>query len=224
MSVVDRFRKGEISRKELQAMAEKDSSIAAQASEILNEEMSEDELHGIAAAGSQYGGAGDNSLHGGAGDDFMDGGAGEDTLYGGAGEDTLSGGAGEDTLSGGAGDDFMDGGYGDGADDVASGGAGDDTFVWGLGGDGNDTFHGGPGSDTLELDLFTVDADTIKGAYEAGDWSIELTDGAGNSIEITDAMWDTDGNLHLPEGVNGVITGTNGETMTFDGVETISTY
>ena len=197
MSIIDRFKKGEISRKELQAMAEKDSSIAAQASEILNEEMSEDELHGIAAAGSQYGASGD------------------DTLYGGAGEDTLYGGAGDDT---------MDGGYRDGADDVASGGAGDDTFTWGLSGDGNDTFHGGPGSDTLELDLLTVDAETIKGAYEAGDWSIELTDGAGNLIEITDDMWDADGNLHLPDGVNGVITGTDGETMTFDGVETISAY
>jgi len=139
------------------------------------------------------------------------------------GDDHFYGGDGEDIFSGGEGDDTMDGGYGDNADDVAFGGEGNDVFIWGLTGDGNDTFNGGPGSDTLELDLSTVGSDSIQGAYDAGEFTLELTDSEGNSVTVTDAMWDTDGNLQLPEGVNGVITGPDGNTVTFYGVETIAT-
>ena len=69
-----------------------------------------------------------------------------------------------------------------------------------------------------------MNADTIQQAYDSGDWTIELTDADGNSVETTDDMWDENRNLNLPDGATGVITGTDGETLTFDGVETIKTY
>ena len=93
---------------------------------------------------------------------------------------------------------------------------------WGLTGDGNDTFHGGSGDDTLALNLDNVNANTIQDAYDNGDWTIELKDADGNEIAVTDDMWNEYGNLNLPDGATGVITGSDGETMTFDGVESIT--
>ena len=146
----------------------------------------------------------------------------DSSIAGTGGDDTLVGGSGEDVLSGGGGDDVLSGGEGDDADDVAFGGSGDDVFIWGLNGDGDDTFHGGQGTDTLELDLSTVTSNNIQDAYDTGEFTIELTDGDGNSVPVTDSMWDADGNLQLPDGVSGVITGSGGNTVTFDGVEAIA--
>jgi len=203
---MDRVKKGKNPKEELGAMAESDSSVSIEASELLNDEMSDDELEGIAAAGSWVKGTKD--------DDFMIGGDGDDKMVGNGGEDFLVGGDGNDT---------MDGGYRDGADDVAVGGDGNDTFIWGLTRDGSDTFVGGPGNDTIELDLGN-NSTSIQEAYDNGDWSIEVVDASGNPVEITDDMWDEHGNLLLPDEASGVITGTDGNTMTFSGVEMISTF
>jgi hypothetical protein len=186
-------------------------------------EMSLEELDNIVGGTSIIGNKDNENLSGGAGDDVMWGQAGDDTLEGLAGDDSMSGGDGADTLRGGAGDDVLDGGVGDNANDVAHGGAGDDAFIWGLSGDGSDTFHGGEGDDKLQLDL-GWGTNTIQDAYNNGDWTIELKDAEDNDIEITDNMWDENGNLILPDGATGVITGTNSETLTFDGVQRITTF
>lgn len=163
-------------------------------------------------------------IDGGDGNDFIKSGDGDDTLEGGRGDDVLIGGGGADILVGGEGSDYMDGGYRDNADDVATGGAGDDVFVWGVSGDGNDTFNGGEGTDILGLDFDTLEADNVKDAYDKGNFTIALTDANGNSVEITEGMWDADGNLMLPNDVSGVITGPEGSTMTFENVEAIAMY
>ncbi len=183
-----------------------------------------DYMAGGDGADSIQGRGGDDVLKGGGGNDVLVGGTGNDKLYGNTGDDTLAGGAGNDTLYGGTGDDVLDGGWGDRADDVTHGGAGDDAYVWGVSGDGNDTFHGGEGEDELRLDLDNVNAGTIQEAYENGDWTIEVKDADGNEFAITDDMWDENGNLNLPDGTTGVITGSDGETITFDGVERITTF
>jgi Ca2+-binding RTX toxin-like protein len=163
-------------------------------------------------------------IDGGDGNDFIKSGDGDDILVGGQGNDVLVGGAGADILMGGEGSDYMDGGYRDNADDTASGGAGDDVFVWGVTGDGNDTFNGGEGTDILGLDFDTLEADNVKDAYENGNFTIALTNADGNSVEITEGMWDANGNLVLPDDVSGVITGPEGNTMTFENVESIAMY
>ena len=171
----------------------------------LNEEMSDTELDGIAAAGTWSKGT--------SGDDFM---------FGGDGDDKMRGGGGEDTLIGGAGDDSMDGGYKDGADDMIVGGAGDDVFYWGPTMDGNDTFIGGEGNDRVELDLKTLSENNIQDAYNNGSIDISLFDASGNPVEITDGMWEN-GVLQLPGGMSGTITGPEGDVLTFSGVESIET-
>lgn len=203
MSIFDRFKKGEISRKELRDMAEKDPSLRTEIASLLNEEMSDDELEGIAAAGY---------IRGGTDDDFLVGTDGNDTLYG-------RGGA--DFLSAGDGDDKMDGGARDGAGDVAFGGDGDDTYYWGLSKDGSDTFIGGEGTDVLKLDLELTGNYDIKGAFESGAWDISVLDSNNNPIQITDDMWDSNGHLNLPPGSSGQIIGPTGETLSFSDVEII---
>ena len=146
----------------------------------------------------------------------------DDFMVGGDGNDKMVGKGGEDFLVGGDGDDTLDGGYKDHADDIAFGGAGNDTFYWGLTKDGNDTFIGGEGNDKIELDMATVGENNIQDAFNSGTWTIELTDSHGNPVEITDDMW-VNGNLILPLESSGVITGPNGDTLNFSGVETIST-
>lgn len=148
----------------------------------------------------------------------------DDFMVGGDGNDKLNGGGGEDFIVGGGGDDVLDGGYRDGADDVAVGGAGDDTFIWGLVKDGSDTFIGGEDNDTIKLDLNFVSESTIQDAFNNGTWDIQLTDANGNPIEITDDMWDSNGNLTLPPESSGIITGPDGDTLTFSGVENIKTF
>lgn len=160
------------------------------------------------------------------GDDDIFGGASDDTIRGGEGDDYLDGGEGGDLLLGGEGDDTMDGGFGDGADDLAMGGAGDDTYIWGLSGDGNDTFQGGEGENSIELDLGSLGGSygALQQALEAGALTIEFTDDDGNPVELTADMWDDEGNLNLPEGVTGTITGPGGETLNFSDVKTITAF
>lgn len=164
-----------------------------------------------------------DTLKGTRGDDTLIGGCGDDFLAGRGGDDVLIGGDGDDTLKGGRGDDLMYGGYADNADDVAYGGTGDDAFIWGTtSGDGNDTFHGGEGNDTLLLNGVS----NIHGGWHAGEYSIELTDTMGMPVDPAriEAMFDAGGNMNLPDNYTGVITGPNGNTVTFDGVEKISVY
>ena len=97
----------------------------------LNEEMSEDELEGIAAGGM-----------------WTRGTSGDDVMFGGDGDDKIRGGDGEDVIFGGDGNDTLDGGFRDGANDVLMGGDGDDVANWGPTQDGSDTFIGGEGNDT----------------------------------------------------------------------------
>jgi Ca2+-binding RTX toxin-like protein len=146
----------------------------------------------------------------------------DDFIVGGDGNDKVTGKGGEDFIVGGDGNDTLDGGYKDHADDVAVGGEGNDTFFWGLDKDGSDTFIGGEGNDKIELDMATVAENNIQDAFNNGTWDIQLMDADGNPVQITDDMWDN-GALMLPDEASGVITGPNGDTLTFIGVETIST-
>ena len=195
MSIIDRFKKTKVSKKEQDA----------QSNDLLNEEMSENDLEGIAAAGAWIKGTND--------DDFMIGGDGDDKMVGKGGEDILIGGDGDDTL---------DGGYKDGADDIAYGGDGNDVFFWGPTKDGSDTFIGGEGNDTLKLDLKFQSENNIQDAFNNGTLDITLFDSSGNPVEITDDMW-VNGSLQLPEGSSGTITGPEGDTLTFADVEVIKT-
>ena len=165
---------------------------------------------------------GNDTFSGGVGDDEITGEDGDDNLSGGAGDDNLFGDDGSDTLSGGEGDDYMDGGYGDDATDVISGGAGDDIYVWSPSGDGSDTFDGGQGDDMLLLDLTA--GVSVHDAVDTGTIVINLVDGDGNPVEITDDMWRSNGSLNLPEGVTGTVTGPDGDVLSFQNVETIGVY
>lgn len=152
------------------------------------------------------------------GDDYMTGGVGHDMLAGGGGNDDIYGGDNSDLIAGGDGNDTMDGGYGDNANDIALGGEGNDMYVWAPTGDGSDTFDGGSGDDQLQLDM---QADNVQAGIDSGELFIALVDGDGNSVELTSDMFDADGNLALPEGVSGTITGANGDVLTFTNVESI---
>lgn len=150
----------------------------------------------------------------------MDGGDGSDVLYAGNGGNAVN---------------FMSGGVGDDADDVAFGGDGADIYRWAVSGDGSDTFHGGDasgniagreGQDRLVLDLDSLGGSGFQEAVESGLISLSLIDADDNPVIITDDMWSQDqwGNefLSLPEGCDGVITGQNGDTLTFTNVDVIS--
>ncbi|MGL1862807.1 MAG: hypothetical protein OCC46_09835 [Pseudodesulfovibrio sp.] len=162
----------------------------------LDEEMSDDELEGIAAAGH---------IHGTKENDYLVGGDGNDKLYGKGGNDVLIGGDGNDTL---------DGGYRDGADDILMGGDGNDVAYWGPTQDGSDFFDGGDGNDELQIDLSA--GQTVQDAFESGELTLTI-DGDPDFVPT----FDDDGNIVLPEGVNGTITGATGETMRFTDVEKI---
>ena len=77
----------------------------------LDEEMSEDELENLAAAGipgQKYDGDDNaNYFFGGAGDDEINGEGGNDYLVGNAGNDTIDGGIGDDRMVGGTGQDVF---------------------------------------------------------------------------------------------------------------------
>ena len=84
MSVFEQFRKGEISKADLLAHAERNPSSRAEIEAMLDMELSDDELHSIAAAGSHVRGTKeDDELVGTASYDNIDGGAGDDTIDGG---------------------------------------------------------------------------------------------------------------------------------------------
>ena len=188
----------------------------------LNEEMTDDELDKISAAGTNrmYGGDGSDMMIGTDGRDSMRGGDGNDYMQGGAGNDIMRGDDGSDVLIGGAGNDTLDGGNWDGANDIAHGGEGDDTYLWRVHGEGDDVFVGGPGNDTIKL--WNLDSGTLESVWENGSFDITLEDSQGNNVEITSDMFDERGNLILPPDCSGVITGPTGETLTFDGVEKIT--
>jgi hypothetical protein len=66
----------------------------------------------------------------------------------------------------------------------------------------------------------------IYGDWFAGEYSIELKDASGNPVDPAqiESLFDPSGNMNLPTGYSGVITGPGGNTITFDGVETIGRY
>jgi len=166
----------------------------------LNEEMSEDELEGIAAAGAWTKGTSQ--------DDYMIGGDGDDTLVGMGGSDVILGGDGNDTL---------DGGYLDGADDVVLGGEGNDLFFWGPSRDGSDFFDGGEGNDDLRIDMRGTGQPSLQAALDSGYLTLTI-EGDPDFVPT----FDDQGNMVLPDGVSGTITGPTGETIRFTDVETIS--
>jgi hypothetical protein len=102
---------------------------------------------------------------------------------------------------------IMDGDFRDGADDIAIGGEGKNRLVWGLTNDG---------TDTLLLDSINTN---VKQFYDSGNIDIQVPDDNGKPLEITDDMWDDHGNLRIPPGISGVITGPTGNTMTFTSIE-----
>ncbi|MGE4428875.1 MAG: calcium-binding protein, partial [Solirubrobacteraceae bacterium] len=197
-----------------------DLLFGAGGSDTLAGDNGNDALYGGEGHDELHGGTGNDYLDGGEGHDYLDGGEGNDGLAGGEGHDYLDGGAGNDTLAGGEGNDYLDGGEGN---DYLDGGAGIDIGVWGLTGDGNDTFDGGADQDVLYV--AGLDAgDSFQQAWQDGAFSIALTDADGNPVDVTDAMFDGNGNLVLPDGVTGVITGPDGNTLTFQNVEAIGNY
>ena len=215
MSNVNQSKNGKFPNSKSHTMTEKDSSIGAHVESRLDEELSENDLQGIAAAGTP----GNDTMKGTDGFDWMRGGDGDDSMDGGDGSDVMFGGAGSDTMEGGGGDDKLDGGMFDRADDVVSGGAGNDSFSWSTLFSGSDSFDGGTGDDEIMLD----DMDkTIEDAVASGQISITLTDANGDSVAITDDMFNDNGDLVLPEGINGTLT-RGGNVLTFTNVETIST-
>lgn len=159
-------------------------------------------------------------------DDYLAGGEGHDAFAGGAGNDTIDGGDNSDLLSGDAGDDVLDGGFGDNADDIVFGGSGDDVYFWSPSGDGSDRFDGGDGNDRIALDLLGggVQASSLEGGIASGEIVVALVDADGNAVEITPEMFTAEGNMVLPEGVSGTITGANGDVLTFRDVETIEAH
>lgn len=168
----------------------------------VDEEMSDDELEMLAAAGTQgdtlIGGAGNDYLAGGSGDDVMDGGAGDDILFASGGDDTLSGGEGRDFMLGGAGDDVVDGGAGD---DRMSGANGNDTLI---GGAGNDIMAGGSGGDVFVFDANSGN-DTITD-FNPMDDSLQFQGMEGHEVSM------------VIENGNTIITYGN-STITLTGVE-----
>ncbi len=131
----------------------------------------------------------------------------DDTLTGGLGDDTISGGMGNDIIDGAAGDDVLIGGLGD---DMISGGDGSDTFIYQMG-DGNDIVSGGVGggwTDVLQLDAGNGDFGDL-----GADWTISLSQGA-----VTAQDGDS---VNLSDDAEGIITFSDGSTVSFDGIDEI---
>lgn len=131
----------------------------------------------------------------------ISGGAGNDTISGLAGDDTLSGDEGDDTIIGGAGADTIDGG------------TGNDTIHGG----GGDTITGGAGSDTIIIDPALLDGEniTITGSEDADGNDTDVLDLSGLGTDNYTITYDETN----PE--NGVVTLTDGSTITFTGIETV---
>ena len=131
----------------------------------------------------------------------------DDTLTGGLGDDTIAGGRGDDVISGAAGDDVLIGGLGD---DLIVGGEGADTFLYQMG-DGNDVISGGAGAGWTDI----LQLDSGNGGFgDLGvDWTIDLTQGA-----ITSQDSDS---VNLSDDAEGVVTFSDGSTVSFDGIDEI---
>ncbi len=149
----------------------------------LDEEMSDDELEKLAAAGipgqNFIGDDRNNGFYGTAGDDVMEGEEGNDYLFGKAGDDTLDGGAGDDRIVGGAGNDSITGGAGN---DLMAGGTGHDVFIFD-GSSGNDTIADfNPLEDRIEFE--GVDINEVTTSYDPVTGNSIMTFGE-NSITFT---------------------------------------
>jgi Ca2+-binding RTX toxin-like protein len=127
-----------------------------------------------------------------------------DTLTGSNGANTLIGGWGNDTLNGGAGDDILDGGLGN---DQVIGGTGNDIYLFAFGG-GTDVFNGG----TAWTDSIALDG--VNGPPGGGDWTITLTQGS--------VVSSSNGLLQLSQDAAGTIQLSDGSTLDFTNVETIT--
>jgi large repetitive protein len=161
---------------------------------------------------SLIGGSGNDTISGGSGgEDYMDGGKGNDTITGSEGSDNrLFGGAGNDTITGGntVGDMIM-GGAGN---DVVDGKGGNDIYIFKVG-DGNDVFHGGADSGTADYQgdkIVLMNADGV--IKDASQFQITMTSGSYSTIN-------NGGTLKFSSGAAGIITMSDGSTLTFDGVE-----
>ena len=97
--------------------------------------------------------------------------------------------------------------------DIRDGTDGDDS-IYGLGGNGNDAVH---------INCHDKPDDTVLDMVNEGILAIALTDAEGNPLPITDEVWDEKGNLIVPEGADGVITGVTGDKLTFTNMETLTT-
>lgn len=214
MSIADQFKKGEISRNELLAMSEKNPSLAPLVTDLLNEELTESELAGIAAAGIENkqdqfldGTSSRDTMYGGDGDDNMDGQSGSDSMRGGDGDDVMVGGRGNDRLLGDEGDDNLDGGRG--RDDM-TGGEGNDSLDggrdndWLYGGTGDDTLTGGQGSD----DFYFTEGNDVVTDFQPGTDTIFIMSESGDGYEVS----------YDAESGNSTITYAGG-TVTVEGVE-----
>lgn len=148
----------------------------------VNEEMADDELEMLAAAGipgQQYTGDDNpNYFPGTVGDDTVEGEGGNDILRGNAGDDIIDGGAGNDRLYGDAGNDRIIGGEGN---DILIGGTGGDVFVFD-GSSGDDTIADfNPLEDSLEFN--GVDPSDITTRFDESTGNTIITFGE-NSITI----------------------------------------
>jgi len=185
----------------------------------------DDVAYGAGGMDTISGGAGNDELWAGEGNDIVYGDAGADTMSGASGDDTLWGGAGNDVVIGADGNDQLSGGddndtvwagdgndvlWGNAGDDNLNGVGGDDTLV---GHEGNDTLNGGDGADSF---VFR----TGYGADVVGDF-----DGSeGDTLLLDDALWATSGALTAAQVVAqfGSLDGSGNVVLTFDGGETLT--
>ena len=138
----------------------------------------------------------------------------------GTGDGVVQGTAGGDTMLPGYTDadgDAIDGS--DGPDDVIEAGDGDDSVQAGdgddtvRGGSGNDTLHGGAGSNLLEGGddrdvIHATGNDTVDGGEGGDDFDILVVDGI-------------DSIAYGEDGESGIVTRSDGSTVTFTGIERI---
>lgn len=138
------------------------------------------------------GGVGSDDIHGGAGDDILIGAGGNDTIAGDDGNDSIYGDTGNDILTGGTGNDYLEGKNGV---DTLTGSTGDDSLVGGYGndtylfsqGDGVDTINDqGRVSDHMDTIRFGTGITTQDVAFYMQGNDLYLSQGAGDSIKITD--------------------------------------
>ncbi len=153
------------------------------------------------------GGAGTDTL---SGFENLTGSSFNDTLTGDGNANRIEGGAGNDSIDGGADNDTLVGGAGN---DVLIGGAGSDNFEYFMG-DGNDTIYGGSGGGWT--DTIDVNAGTIALGTYGTDWTVSLTSG---SITNTDTAGQA---LTLTNDASGIITMSDGSTITFQEIERIT--